>query len=115
MPQPTASPRVDPRTGRTTAASPGPSSRSPTSGLITVRACTSWSYWRMIHSLLQTSQCCKSASRSARKVRAGGPAQGTIRRGRPACLANDRRAAFVQEPHRQVGDDLPLVTQREPA
>ena len=39
-------------TGTITAASPGPSSAAPTSGLITVRACTSWSYWRMIHSLL---------------------------------------------------------------
>ena len=35
-------------------ASPGPSSWTPTSGLMTVPPCTSWSYWRMIHSLLHT-------------------------------------------------------------
>ena len=42
------------RTGVTTAASPGPSFADPTRGLITLAPCTSWSYWRMIHSLLQT-------------------------------------------------------------
>ena len=65
MPHATARPRYEPRTGKMTAASPGPSSHQPTSGLMTVRPCTSWSYWRTIHSLLQTSQCPSSASRSA--------------------------------------------------
>ena len=49
-------PRAEPRTGTMTAASPGPSSLAPTKGLTAVRPCTSWSYWRTIHSLLQTSQ-----------------------------------------------------------
>ena len=41
-------------TGRSTAASPGPSLVAPTSGLTTLPPCTSWSYWRMTHSLLHT-------------------------------------------------------------
>ena len=45
-------PRRDDSTGRSTAASLGPSLATPTSGLITLPPCTSWSYWRMTHSLL---------------------------------------------------------------
>ena len=41
-------------TGRSTAASLGPSFASPTSGLMTLPPWTSWSYWRITHSLLQT-------------------------------------------------------------
>ena len=54
MPQAMTIPRRLVSTGRSTAASLGPSLTTPTSGLITLPACTSWSYWRMIHSLLQT-------------------------------------------------------------
>ena len=41
-------------TGRNTAASLGPSLARPTNGLMTLPPWTSWSYWRMTHSLLQT-------------------------------------------------------------
>src|SRR5262245_45552424 len=52
MPQAITSPRRDDSTGRNTAASLGPSFAAPTRGLITLPPCTSWSYWRMTHSLL---------------------------------------------------------------
>ena len=54
MPQAMATALRLPSTGRSTAASPGPSSVTPTSGLTTLPPCTSWSYWRMIHSLRAT-------------------------------------------------------------
>ena len=54
MPQEMTTPRRESSTGRTTAASLGPSLWTPTSGLMTLPPCTSWSYWRMIHSLLAT-------------------------------------------------------------
>src|SRR5262249_27542907 len=54
MPQPTANPFQDPSTGMITEASPGPSSWTPTNGFTALPPWTSWSYWRMIHSLEQT-------------------------------------------------------------
>src|SRR5947209_13819893 len=68
MPQPIASPTVEPSTGVITAASPGPSSCTPTSGLRTVPPCTSWSYCRTIHSLLQTLYEDRMRNRSSVKV-----------------------------------------------
>ena len=47
-------PRRLSNTGRNTAASPGPSFATPTSGFNTLPPCTSWSYWRITHSLLHT-------------------------------------------------------------
>jgi len=54
MPQAITSPRRDLSRGRNTAASLGPSSVIPVSGLTTLPPCTSWSYCRMTHSLLAT-------------------------------------------------------------
>ena len=65
--QPVASPllmasaRREPGTGCTTAASDGPPLPTPTSGLMTLPPCTSWSYCRMIHSLLAMFGCERSA------------------------------------------------------
>src|SRR5258708_39818950 len=67
MPQPTASPFQEPSTGVITAASLGPSLVAPTSGLTTEPPCTSWSYWRMTHSLLQTFQLARIWRRMALK------------------------------------------------
>src|SRR5437764_1778675 len=54
MPQEMTTPRRLDNTGRSTAASLGPSLAMPTNGLMTLPPCTSWSYWRMTHSLLAT-------------------------------------------------------------
>src|SRR5262249_6987166 len=51
MPQPIARPRHVPWTGSTTAASPGPSSFTPTRGLRTLPPCPSGSFRRIVHSL----------------------------------------------------------------
>ena len=55
-----ATPFFDVATGCTTAASPG-APCSPTSGLITLPPCTSWSYWRMIQALLAMLGCDNNA------------------------------------------------------
>ena len=98
------------RSGRTTAASDGPSLPTPTSGLMTLPAWTSWSYCRMIHSLLHDlseprivlrSSCSRSAAGARRlaeqRCATAASAFGVIHR-----FANDRRAAVVQEAHREI-------------
>jgi len=53
-PQARAMPRHEPSTGAITQQSPGPSLSRPTRGFSAVWPWTSWSYWRMIHSLERT-------------------------------------------------------------
>src|SRR5947209_12899531 len=95
MPQPIARPAHEPSTGVITAASPGPSSWTPTSGLITVPPCTSWSYWRTTHSLLHTLGEARTFSRAS--VRFPSPPPGPLPhqggRGREAPPASEVGAA----------------------
>ena len=72
--------RREPATGCTTAASDGPPVPTPTSGFTTLAPCTSWSYWRMIHSLLARFGWARSAhvvSRSRGPTPMPLPAAGT--------------------------------------
>ena len=49
------------------------------------------------------------------KSRTCGQRERPRRRGREACRADHGRAAVVEEVHRQVGDDLAVIAEREPA
>ena len=101
-------------TGRSTAASPGPSLAAPTSGFRTLPPCTSWSYWRITHSLLHTFSEPRIFREHVGVVAAGplagGPAP-TGGGGDVDRVADHRRAAVVQEFHRQVGHLLVVVFQ----
>ena len=44
-----------------------------------------------------------------------GGGERNVGRGRPGRLADDRRPALVQELHRQVGDQLPVIAEDQPA
>ena len=69
----------------------------------------------MIHSLLQTSQCCEECEQVGGEVAGERRFERAVRRGRPRRLADDRRPAVVQEVHRQVGDLLALIAEGQPA
>src|SRR3990172_6367679 len=98
MPWAMARPRWLPSTGRNTAASLGPSSAAPRSGLTTEAPCTSWSYWRTIASLLHTlSRPSSRPSSSVRSPRGGAEGRGRPRAGREA----HGRQAVVEEVHLQ--------------
>ena len=116
MPQPTASPRHERATGRSTAASAGPMSSGPTNGLPTVRPCTSWSYWRTIGSFEATLASAKARSSSSpRSIPAGSPGDGSTLPRRPDALQLARRHAIVQERAIEIGDDGAVVADPEPA
>jgi hypothetical protein len=96
-------PRREPSFGASTPRRWGPSSRRPQSGLPADAACTSWSYWRTIHSLLQTAWSDSTASSALPQSRSGGSMGFFEPRRDVDGLARAHGQALVQEVQVEVG------------